>query len=113
LERLSKQVAPLPERLDDGNICLFKASNLAENTLIDFGRRIDELEKKLANAGGGKGIDMSELEKLLGDYLKKSDMDDWLKRLEKVEKKAKKAKDNSKKCLKKIGKWKPKWKQML
>ena len=55
---------------------------------------------------------MSELEKLLGDYLKKSDMDDWLKRLEKVEKKAKKAKDNSKKCLKKIGKWKPKWKQM-
>jgi tetrahydromethanopterin S-methyltransferase subunit G len=55
---------------------------------------------------------MSELEKLLGDYLKKSDMDDWLKRLEKVEKKAKKAKDNSKKALKKIGKWKPHWKQM-
>jgi tetrahydromethanopterin S-methyltransferase subunit G len=86
--------------------------DLAEKTLVDFGKRIDELEKRLAMAGKGGGIDMSELEKLLGEYLKKSDMDDWLKRLEKVEKKAKKAKDNSKKALKKIGKWKPIWKQM-
>jgi DNA repair ATPase RecN len=64
-------------------------------------------------AGKGGGIDMNELEKLLGDYMKKSDMDDWLKRLEKVEKKAKKAKDMGKKSLKKLGKWKPIWKQML
>jgi hypothetical protein len=33
---------------------------VAEDSLIDFGRRIDELEKRLANAGkGGSGIDMS------------------------------------------------------
>ena len=42
--------------------------------------------------------------------MKKSDLDELLKRLEKCEKKAKKAKDNSKKSLTKIGKWKPKWK---
>lgn len=86
-------------------------SIVAEATLGDFRKRIEELERKIAMAGGG-GIDMSELEKMLGDYLKKSDMDDWLKRLEKVEKKAKKAKDMGKKSLKKFKKWKPIWKQM-
>lgn len=35
---------------------------------------------------------MSDVEKLLSDYLKKSDMEDWLKRLEKVENKAEEAK---------------------
>ena len=95
-------------------VCLYISYNiLAEGTLIDFQRRIEELEKKLANAGnGGSGIDMSELEKLLSDYLKKSDMDDWLKRLEHAEKKAKKANDKAKKSLKKIIKWKPIWKEM-
>lgn len=86
---------------------------LAEDTLVDFGKRIEELEKRISMMNQGKnGVDMSDIEKLLADYMKKSDMDSWLKRLEKVEKKAKKAKDNSKKALKKIGKWKPQWKQM-
>ena len=40
---------------------------------------------------------MDSVNKLLKDYLKKSDMDDLLKRLEKCEKKAKKAKDHTKK----------------
>ena len=44
--------------------------------------------------------------------MKKSDLDSLEKRLEKCEKKTKKAKDNSKKCLGKVQKWKPKWKQM-
>ena len=55
---------------------------------------------------------MDSVNKLLSNYLKKSDFDDLLKRLEKCEKKAKKAKDGVKKLEKKNKKWKPKWKQM-
>lgn len=44
--------------------------------------------------------------------MKKSDLDDILKRLAKCEKKAKKAKDKVKKQEKKHKKWKPKWVQM-
>jgi len=69
-------------------------------------KKLKEMQEKLAKAGTGGGIDISAL----SSYMKKSDMDDLLKRLEKVEKKAKKAKDVSKKNHKKISKWKPKWK---
>lgn len=65
----------------------------AEDKLEDFGKRIAELEAKLLN--GGQGLS-----------------DDFIKRLEKVEKKSKKAKDMSKKCEKKLKKWKPKWMEM-
>lgn len=44
--------------------------------------------------------------------MKKSELDSLVKRLEKCEKKAEEADDNSKKCLGKVHKWKPKWKQM-
>lgn len=57
-------------------------------------------------------MDSDAINKLLANYLKKSDMDDLLKRLEKCEKKSKKAKDTAKKCEKKHKKWKPIWIQM-
>ena len=40
---------------------------------------------------------MNHINALMNQFIKKSDMDDILKRLEKTEKKAKKAKDTSKK----------------
>lgn len=64
----------------------------------------DEFAKKLA-----------ELEEMLSKLNGSGDSaitDDFLKRLEKVEKKAKKAKDGVKKLEKKYKKWKPKWKEM-
>jgi hypothetical protein len=78
---------------------------IAEDKLEDYGKRIEELEKRLAslNLSGNNGIDASAL----SDFMKKSDMQDLLKRLEKVEKKAKKAKEGAKKAKKKIDKWKP------
>ena len=53
---------------------------------------------------------MSSLQKLMNDYLKKSEMADLLKRLEKVENKSKEAFDLSKKNEVKVKKWKPSWK---
>jgi len=44
--------------------------------------------------------------------MKKSDLENLTKRLEKCERKSKKAKDNSKKNLKTIEKWEPEWEQM-
>lgn len=60
------------------------------------------------NTGGSSdGPDLSTLNKMLSDFMKKSDMEDIMKRLEKCEKKSKKAKDMSKKLEKKHKKWKP------
>eukprot|EP00347_Sterkiella_histriomuscorum_P001908 403370209 len=87
LSLLNRQIGALPQRMND-----------AEDKLEDFSNRIEELEKKIGNVGGS-GVD----EKLLNDYLK---------RLEKCEKKSKKAKDLSKKNAKKHKKWKPKWEHM-
>jgi predicted nuclease with TOPRIM domain len=44
--------------------------------------------------------------------MKKSDLDALLKRMDKCEKEAGEAKESSHKCIKKMKKWKPKWKQM-
>jgi hypothetical protein len=70
---------------------------------------LKELENKISGLSGG-GADMDSVNKLLSNFMKKSDFDDLLKRLEKCEKKAKKAKDGVKKLEKKNKKWKPKWK---
>jgi chromosome segregation ATPase len=93
--------------------------HIAEDKIDEFTKKISDLESKLANASFGNssapssnGTDMASLNKLLNDYMKKSEMDDILKRLEKVEKKSKKAKDMAIKCDKRDKKWKPKWKQM-
>lgn len=54
---------------------------IAEDTLEDFGKRIDELEKKLKNSNnkeveriiekGGSGLDSDQINKVLGNYVKK------------------------------------------
>jgi uncharacterized coiled-coil DUF342 family protein len=71
--------------------------SLAEDKLEVHEKQIQELMEKLKNSGSG--VDASL-------------MNDYLKRLEKCEKKADKAEDKAEKGLKKIKKWKPSWKQM-
>ena len=61
------------------------------------------------NNEGVKGIDPNYLNQILKDFLRKSDLDDLTKRLEKCEKKSKKAADRTKKLLKKHKKWKERW----
>ena len=74
-------------------------------------KRIKELEERPIGSGGG--ADMNEINKLLADFMKKNEFEDYLKRLEKCEKKAKKAKDMAKKSHKKLKeKVKPKMKEM-
>ena len=46
---------------------------------------------------GGTGPDIDTLNKLLSEFMKKSEMDNLMERLEKVEKKAEEAKDGVKK----------------
>jgi predicted nucleic acid-binding Zn-ribbon protein len=53
---------------------------------------------ELSGLSNGGGVDMDSIHMLLNNYMKKSDFDDFLKRLGKLEKKHKK--------------WKPKWKKM-
>ena len=55
---------------------------------------------------------MSQIDKLLENYLKKNDLDGFEKRLEKCEKKSKKAKDMAKKHDKKFKKLKPRLSEM-
>lgn len=82
-----------------------------EDKLAEHEKRIKELEERPIGSGGG--ADLREINKLLEDFLKKNEFEDYLKRLEKCEKKAKKAKDMAKKCHKKLKeKVKPKIKHM-
>ncbi len=81
---------------------------VAEDKLDDFLKRITDIETKLAllgsgsgegsgtgNEGGNGGTDINVLNDLLKQYMKKSDMDSLLKRLEKCEKDSKEAGENS------------------
>jgi predicted nuclease with TOPRIM domain len=91
---------------------------VAEDKLEDFSKRIADIETKLALLGnssgneGSSGADLNTLNDLLKSYMKKSDLDAVLKRLEKCEKDSGEAKEGSSKCLNKVHKWKPKWKQI-
>jgi tetrahydromethanopterin S-methyltransferase subunit G len=50
---------------------------------------------ELSGLSNGGGVDMDSIHMLLNNYMKKSDFDDFLKRLEELEKKHKK--------------WEPEW----
>ena len=84
--------------------------DLVEDKIEEFNRRLKELEDNIkggvvSGEGGKTDIDMN----LLRDMVKKSEMEDLVKRLEKCEKKSKKASQKAKKQEKKQKKWKPKW----
>ena len=57
-------------------------------------------------------MDSKQLELMLKNYAKASDLEDLAKRMEKCEKKSKKAKENSKKAIKKAKKLKEKFKDL-
>ena len=85
----------------------------AEDKLEDHEKRIKELADRPIASGesSGGGFDINQINKLLEDFLKKNEFEDYLKRLEKCEKKSKKAKDMAKKNTKKLKeKIKPKMK---
>jgi hypothetical protein len=62
-----------------------------------------------SSSGQGGGPDLDSINKLLSDYMKKTDLDDILKRLQKCEELSKESSDRSKKQEKKHKKWKPNW----
>jgi hypothetical protein len=72
---------------------------IAEDKIEEFTKKIADIEKALAQSGttttvtNNSSVDMSAVDKLLNDYLKKSDMTEIVKRLEKVEEISKEAKD--------------------
>ena len=76
-------------------VYLVNLIEIVEDKSDDYEKRIKELEKRPIGSGGG--ADISEINNLLADYMKKNDFEDYLKRLEKCEKKSKKAKDLAKK----------------
>jgi tetrahydromethanopterin S-methyltransferase subunit G len=103
-------------RLSSLNSFLINSHVIVEDKCEDYDKRLKELESKISllnsapvGEGGHSGPDLDTLNKLLSDFIKKSEMEDLLKRLQKCEKKAKKAKDLSKKNEKKHKKWKPQW----
>lgn len=90
---------------------------IAEDKIEDFNKRISEIETKMSllgnnsgtgNSGGG-GPDLESLNNLLKTYMKKPDLDELLKRMDKCEQKTKKANKNAKQGLSKINEWESKW----
>lgn len=72
----------------------YNVNDLVEDKFEDHERRIKVLEDRPISSGVVEGVDANKL----SEYMKKTEFDDYLKRLEKCEKKAKKAKDIAKKA---------------
>jgi uncharacterized protein (UPF0335 family) len=101
LSLMNRSLGGLPSRMYEGKKFSRVYICIAEDKLEAFEKKIKELEEKLANMPAAAsndnngGADLATLNKMLNDYMKKSDMNDYMKksdmndlvkRIEKVEK---------------------------